>query len=151
MQKRDQKWWDEFFMAQAEHMATASKDPSTKAGAVIYDTHRRPLGNGYNGFPRGVLDTEDRLNNRDVKYLMIQHAESNAIDNSTTSLDGSTIYATHFPCAQCAGRIIQKGIKRVVTKKPSEDFISRWETSISISLDMFKESGVEVVLLNCTK
>lgn len=147
MQKRDQNWWDEFFMVQATHMATASKDPSTKAGAVIYDRHRRPLGNGYNGFPRGVEDSDERLNNREIKYLMVQHAESNAIDNATGSLEGSTLYATHFPCAQCAGRIIQNRIATVVTRNPSDDFISRWETSMNAALDMFNEAGVTVRLL----
>ena len=144
MKKRDQDWWDDFFMGQARYVSSASKDPSTKAGAVIYDSMRRPLGNGYNGFPRGVEDTDERLNDREIKYLMVQHAESNAIDNSIGSLEGATIYATHFPCAQCAGRIIQRGIRHVVTQKPSDDFMSRWETSVEASLTMFKESGVEV-------
>ena len=147
MEKRDQKWWDRFFIGQAVYMASASKDPSTKAGAVIYDSKRRPLGNGYNGFPRGVADTVDRLNDRETKYLMVQHAESNAIDNSTGSLEGATIYATHFPCAQCAGRIIQNGITCVVTTNPSDDFVSRWEKSIDVSLAMFKEAGVQVRIL----
>ena len=37
-----------------------------------------------------------------------------SILNSTSSLDGATIYVTLFPCNECAKLIIQAGIKEVV-------------------------------------
>ncbi|NCA14162.1 MAG: hypothetical protein EBS89_08535, partial [Proteobacteria bacterium] len=71
--------WDRWFLGLAHYVSTASKDPSTKVGAVIVDAERRVVSVGYNGLPRGVEDSEERLHNREVKYKMIIHAERNAI------------------------------------------------------------------------
>ena len=50
----------------------------------------------------------------DTKYPYVVHAEPNAILNSTTSLKGSTLYVTLFPCNECAKLIIQSGIKHII-------------------------------------
>jgi deoxycytidylate deaminase len=42
------------------------------------------------------------------------HAEGNALDWAYERLDGYTLYTTHYPCWQCAQRIVNRGIKRVV-------------------------------------
>ena len=42
----------------AKHIGSWSKDPSTKVGAVIVDDKNRIVSVGYNGFPRGVEDSE---------------------------------------------------------------------------------------------
>ena len=55
----DEKW-DRRFLALAEHVADWSKDPSTKTGAVIVRPDRTIASMGYNGFPRGMADTDDR-------------------------------------------------------------------------------------------
>lgn len=126
----------------AEYISTASKDPSTKVGAVIVDDDRRVVSVGYNGFPRGVHDTEERLNNRDLKYSIIVHAERNALLFATGSIKGCTIYTyPMMPCSVCASMIIQSGIKKVVA--PNSDN-PRWKDHIELSLVLFKEAGVEV-------
>ena len=71
--------WDKRFLALAEHIARWSKDPSTKIGAVIVDPNKRVVSLGYNCFPRGVEDSEERLENREVKYKIIVHCERNAL------------------------------------------------------------------------
>src|SRR5580704_9582280 len=107
--------WHTRFLQFAQMVASWSKDPSTKVGACIVDSHRRILGTGYNGFPRGVEDTLARYADRPVKYAMVVHAEANAILNALGSVEGATLYCNiGMPCSDCAKLIIQAGIKRVV-------------------------------------
>ena len=87
--------WDTRFMKLAREISTWSKDPSSKIGAVIVNDERRILATGYNGFPKGIEDTEERLNDRDQKYPLIVHAEMNALMNalySGVSVKDATIY-----------------------------------------------------------
>src|SRR6056297_1129882 len=90
--------WDERFLDMAELVATWSKDPSTKIGAVCVEPQsKRILSMGYNGFPRGIADLDWRYEDKEVKYSLVVHAEANAIYNATSngvSLEGSTIYVT---------------------------------------------------------
>ncbi len=136
--------WDHRYMDMAKLVATWSKDPSSKIGAVAVNEKGQILTTGYNGFPRGIAD-DDRLNDRPVKYKYIVHAEQNAIYNATyngVSLHDSTMYVAGLPCcSDCAKGIIQVGVRRVVMNgDPSNE---RWEESTKLTLDMFKESGVE--------
>ncbi len=93
--------WDYRFLQLAETVATWSKDPSTKVGSVIVDSKRRVIGLGYNGFPRRIQDLEERYSNRETKLKLVCHAERNALDNTPISVEGSTLYATLFPCNEC--------------------------------------------------
>jgi len=128
----------------AAHVAKLSKDPSTKVGAVIFDAKRRIVSAGYNGFARGVKDTPERLENRDVKYRMVLHAEKNAILFATAPLDGCTIVVTHPCCAQCAAQVIQSGIRYVVWPAPSPEFMLRWGEDYALTIAQFDEAGVTV-------
>jgi len=136
--------WDKRFLDMAELVATWSKDPSTKVGAVIVKG-RRFVSLGFNGLPQGVADTTERLDNRDLKYKMIVHGEINAmIFSPLENLEGCTLYTVPFmPCSVCAGQIIQHGIKEVVSYVNHNP---RWQEDFRISEQMFKESGVELLL-----
>jgi len=131
-------------LGMAKHTAQLSKDPSTKVGAVIFDPKRRIVSAGYNGFARGVNDTPERLENRDVKYRLVLHAEKNAIMFATAPLEGCTIAVTHPCCAQCAAVIIQSGIKHVIWPKPDAAFVSRWAEDMALTNMQFAEAGVTV-------
>ena len=128
----------------AHHVAKLSKDPSTKVGAVIFDAKRRIVSAGYNGFARGVWDSEERIADRDTKLKLTVHAEKNAILFATASLDGATIVVTHPCCSQCAAVIVQSGIKHVVWQKPSDEFKLRWGADLLLTRAQFFEAGVEV-------
>lgn len=128
----------------AKHVAKLSKDPSTKVGAVIFDPKRRLVSAGYNGFARGVKDTPDRLKDRNTKYRLTIHAETNAIMFATGPTDNCTLVATHPCCSQCAAMVIQAGIKHVVWPKPSKDFMTRWADDYAFTLAQFGEAGVIV-------
>lgn len=110
--------WDEYFMGLAHLSAMRSKDPSTQVGACIVNPYNRVVGIGYNGLPMGCNDDEfpwEREGSTlETKYVYVVHAELNAILNSTTSLQGCTLYVSLFPCNECAKAIVQAGIKKIV-------------------------------------
>lgn len=138
--------WNEYFLGIAQYVSSKSKDPSTKVGAVIVDATHKVLSIGYNGFPRGIADTPERLNDRATKYRYIVHADANAILNACGPVVGATIYVWPFPpCSECAKLIIQSGIARVICPKASPELEERWKDSLSLSREMFKEAGVNLV------
>jgi len=137
--------WDDRFLALADHIADWSKDPSTKVGAVIVRPNRTIASVGYNGFPRGVDDTLERLNDRPTKYAMTVHAEANAILSAGSSVAGCTLYVTPLhPCSNCAALIIQSGIAKVVARMP--DNPAHWAESFAAAKAMFYEAGIEVII-----
>lgn len=132
------------FLCLAKEIASWSKDPSTKTGAIIV-RDRKILATGYNGFPIGIDDRAERLSARNEKYDFMIHAEMNAVYNATihgTILKDATIYIIGLPvCSECAKGIIQCGIKRVVI--PIQLLPSRWKRSCELSMLLFKEAGIE--------
>lgn len=139
--------WDMRFLALADHVAMWSKDPSTRVGAVIVDHKRRVVGMGYNGFPRGVSDSLEDYDNREVKYRKIVHAEANAILNAVREIDGCTIYCTFAPCAACTALLIQKAIGRVVYLRNAAAE-ERWKRDMAISAEMFMEARVPMTAID---
>jgi len=136
--------WEIRFLKLAKHISEWSKDPSTKVGAVIVDDKKRIVSVGYNGFPININDSSERLDNREIKYKMIVHAERNAIIFAQRPLIGCTIYTYPFmPCSACAGMIIQSGIKRAVSYHTTN---KRWIDDFAITMDMFNEAGVELLM-----
>lgn len=141
--------WDIRFIELASHVSWWSKDPSTKVGSVIVAPDRRIMSLGYNGFPRGVTDLEERLNDRPTKYAFVAHAERNALDNVDVNVRGCTLYVTLQPCADCTKSIIQKGIKRVVCAVDKSK-VDHYNTFINYSLVMLNEAGVQVIQIDNT-
>ena len=139
--------WDRNYLSLAREVSTWSKDPSTQVGAVAVGDKGQVLALGYNGLPRGVEDTEERLNNKELKYKMVVHAELNCIYNASyngTSLDGSTIYIYGLPvCNECAKGIIQTGITRVVIQHPVY-IPPNWHASFETTRVMFIEAGINI-------
>lgn len=143
--------WNNRFLRLAHEVASWSKDRSTQVGAVLIRDDRTPITFAYNGFPRGIDDSVAERHERPTKYKWTSHAEENAICNAArmgASTEGTTLYVTHFPCAGCARKIIQAGISRIVVDKATMDgpFMERWDADIKVSMEMFAEGGVSVVL-----
>lgn len=142
--------WDLRFLEMARLVASWSKDPSTKCGAVIVRPDRSICSVGFNGFPRKVPDLEEHLNDREEKYGRVVHAEVNAILSACEPVRGYTMYT--YPaglgpsCDRCTTCIIQAGIIRVVHfHKEDDDFSSRWSKPALRGLDMYRQASVEVV------
>ncbi len=141
------KKWDQRFMALSDMVAGWSKDTSTHVGCVIVGSDNAIRSVGYNGFPRGVNDDIDERYERPLKYWWTEHAERNAIYNSSRmglSLQGCTMYlnGNHgFPCTDCARAIIQCGITQLVGLAP--DFTNpKYGEEYKNTILMFQEAGV---------
>ena len=150
---RQPEWkWDLRFIKLAKEYSTWSKDPSTQVGAVAIDPNtRRVLSGGYNGFPRGIEDTDERLNDRDLKHSLVVHAEMNLIYNATRSgisLEGSHLYVWGLPvCSECAKGIIQTGVKVVFVAESCVNLKPFWVESWQKTKKMLMESGVHFVVV----
>ena len=137
--------WDKRFLDLAEHIATWSKDPSSKVGCVIVRPDNTIVSTGYNGYPRGMDDTT--VGNRETKLKYTIHAEMNAILTAHEPVRGYRLYCTMYPCERCAVHIIQAGIKEVIIPETvSQDFYDNWKEAIHAALDMFAQAGVVVTL-----
>ncbi len=137
--------WDIRFMKLAHHIASWSKDPSTKVGAVT-TSRKAILGLGYNGFPVGCDDAEGLYRDRAQKYPRVVHAEMNALlqTDRLRVNEHITLYATLASCADCAGPIINFGISRVVFPIVNDEEKERWGYSQKIAMQMYEEANVLV-------
>jgi dCMP deaminase len=144
MKRQDYISWDTYFMGVAKLSAMRSKDPSTQVGACIVNQKNHIIGIGYNGMPNGIDDDQYPWENTgdflDTKYPYVVHAEPNAILNATSSLEGSTLYVSLFPCHECAKLIIQSGIKGIVY----ESHKYHDKDSFKASERMLKDAGVSL-------
>ena len=136
--------WDGRFLGLAAHIAGWSKDPSTQVGCVIVGPDREVRSTGFNGLPRGIADTPERLEDRELKYPLICHAEENAIMHAARigiSLKGCTVYVTWPPCTRCARSLIQAGVSELVYPA-SAKVPERWAEDFTLASEMLAEAGV---------
>lgn len=142
--------FDELFILQAVLVAQKSKDPSTKVGCVIVSQDNVVLSMGYNGFPRGVRESELTGRwDRPEKYFWVEHAERNAIFNAARNgirLMGAKAYLNFEPkpCADCSRALIQAGITEIIG--PDKVFSGKGagtHYSIDHSEVMLLEAGVK--------
>lgn len=139
LQARPVVSWDERFIAQAYLVSRASKDASTQVGCIIVSPDNVVLAQGFNGFPRGVIETEEEYKSqywvnenpndpdnkpfdrwdRPQKYSWVEHAERNAVFNAARhgiALRGSRAYLnwSPHPCEACTRALIQAGIVEII-------------------------------------
>jgi dCMP deaminase len=139
---------DEYFLKVASVVAERSTCRRHHVGAVaVKDKHI--LATGYNGAPSGLKDCLELGCLRDELGIPSGtrqevcrgiHAEQNVIVQASlhgVSLEGSTIYATHTPCNQCAKMLVNAKIKRYVSFGRYDD--NSFE-------DLFREAGIELDL-----
>lgn len=150
-QTEKQRLKDQRFLEITKQVSTWSKDPRTKVGAVLVGHKDQIISQGFNGLPRKIEDTEERLNNRELKNKLVIHAEMNAIFNAIfngASTENATLYVSGLPCCHdCAKGIIQTGITRVVMDKSPLERPGRWGESGELALEMFRESGVDACII----
>ena len=137
---------DEYFLKIASVVAERSTCRRHHIGAVaVKDKHI--LATGYNGAPSGFKDCLELGCLRDELHIPSGerqeicrgiHAEQNVIIQASlhgVSLEGSTIYCTHTPCALCAKMLVNAKIKR---------YVSFGRYSDNSFIDLFKEAGIEL-------
>ena len=146
--------WDQHFLKLALNHSELSKDPSTSVGSVIVGPDKEILSAGFNGFPRGIADTEERLNDRETKLKLMVHAEMNALLAAARSgmrLKGCTLYLAVTdesgtvwggpPCTRCVIEIIQVGIAEIVSY-PIKPTPSKWHEDLAFSRQLIDEVGI---------
>lgn len=136
--------WDQRFLALARHISSWSKDPSTQVGCVIVGADREIRSTGFNGLPRGIEDTVERLADRNLKYPLICHAEENAILHAArigVSLSGCIAYVTWPPCTRCARSFVQAGVREVVFPE-GISVPERWRADFELSLLLLEEAKI---------
>lgn len=138
--------WDYRFLKLAKEIATWSKDPSTQVGAIAVK-NRRIIATGYNGFPKGIEDSDETLNDRQAKLKLMVHAEKNMIYNATqhgVSLQDATIYIHGLPaCESCFKGLIQVGVSRVVMPDV-EVHGAKWKDGCNFGKEKMKYVGIKV-------
>lgn len=136
--------WDVRFFELAETVAKWSKDPSTQVGCVVTKGNS-VISLGYNGFPFGVDDSYERLNNREEKYKFVLHAEENAILNANSSIADSSVYVTHFPCNHCMAMLAQSGIAEVLFTENAQGWEKRFPDSFRVACEIANESNIDLI------
>jgi len=137
---------DAYFLKIASVVAERSTCRRHHVGAVaVKDKHI--LATGYNGAPAGLKDCLELGCLRDELGIPSGtrqevcrgiHAEQNVIIQAAlhgVSLEGSTIYATHTPCNQCAKMLVNAKIERYVSFGKYDD---------NAFIDLFREAGIEL-------
>jgi dCMP deaminase len=105
--------WDEYFMSIALLASQRSPCIRLHVGSVIVKNNRL-VSMGYNGFIPGAPHISRVKDNHEQSII---HSEINAITDCAkrgTSLEGSKIYVTHFPCINCLRSIAACGIKEII-------------------------------------
>lgn len=147
--------WDRHFLGMALYHARMSKDPSTHVGSVIVGPDREILSAGFNGFPRGIADTHERLNDRDTKLQLVVHAEMNALLAAArtgmrlkgcilflAATDASGMIWGGPPCTRCTVEIIQVGISEIVSY-PVKPVPSKWHGDLKVARGLIEEAGIK--------
>lgn len=137
--------WDQRYLDLATLVASWSKDPSTKVGGCIIDGNGNPVSFGFNGFPRGMEDSPERLNDRTFKYAHTIHCEKNMMMFANRQyFDGCTGYITVPPCSACLCEMKQRRLTKIKCYDGGEDFRERW--SSEAVMELAKELEVDITV-----
>lgn len=135
--------WDVYFVRHAYLTATRATCLRKHVGAILVDPNHRIVASGYNGAPREMPSCDEPgvgcqlVEGHCVRTL---HAESNALDFAGRFATGCTLYATVTPCWDCAKRIINANVTRVVYH---EHYESRYGKSQDVPAYL-RDAGVVV-------
>lgn len=141
---------EELFLRMAYQVSNSlSSCLSRKVGAILRNSNA--LSTGYNGCPENEIScTESGYCIRKIKDVpsgerldlcRAVHAEHRAIENFINmgeNPEGATMFITTQPCDECAKRIIEAGIGKVVYKESYPN---------SNSIALLKQAGIEVIKL----
>jgi dCMP deaminase len=144
-EKTSREVWNQRVLRIAHEVASWSKDPKRKVGAVIVSQDFRGFSLGYNGFPRGIHDLDERLQDNDLRKRLTIHAERNAMDNARFGLRNCAIYSTKYPCHDCAKSIIQCGLTNIIVPPPDFNHPS-WGSSYELAQSLFQEAGIQIYI-----
>lgn len=134
---------DQYFMDIAKVVAKRSTCLHRQVGALIVKG-KQIISTGYNGAPSGLPHCKTcarSISGQNMELCRGTHAEQNAINFAARygiSIEGATLYTTHFPCSWCAKSIINSGIVKVVY---GEDYPDELAKEILADSDIVVEIG----------
>lgn len=135
------------YMGIADSVALWSKDPEAKVGAVAVSPQGNIVSTGFNGFPRGILDSQERLNDKEVKNSIMIHAEMNCIINAASQgvpLHSCQIFVSgRGTCLSCAKALIQVGVAEVIMKKSDREASEKWLKDIEFAEMLYREASIK--------
>lgn len=133
--------WDELWMSVAHKVSKRSKDSNTQVGSVLVSPDNKRVAVGYNGFPAGMEETEERWGSP-TKYDYVVHSEMNALSHANTDVTGWSLYNTYPPCNRCAPVVINSGIKRIFySHLPNNQSVFEFEHTFNL----YEEMEIEVI------
>lgn len=146
-----QRKWDLRYIELAHVVATWSKDPSTKVGAVLVRPNNSVASTGFNGFPPGHDDSAELYLDRAYKYQHVVHAEVNALKFLDQPATGFTLY-TSFPCCpDCVAEAGTRGVARIVTPPLPEGrdpaWTDEWLTRLAKAAEVARRESIEMEVL----
>jgi len=134
--------WNNYFLGLAKAVSKRSHDIHTQHGCIITDRSNRILGVGYNGFPRGMDDSQ-LPTSRPEKYPWMIHAERNALSNCVVRPDDGIAYVTGQSCNDCIMALWQEGITKVVMSDQHGTHL--FDDEAKKRFDLFAQmSGIEI-------
>lgn len=147
--------WDKRFIELADTIGEWSScfKEDRHVGAVVV-RNKRILTTGYNGAPAGIRSCAEKGECMRLKLgipsgtrhelCYAVHAEQNAIIQAArmgVSIEGATLYCTHFPCVICAKIIANSGISRLVYRHSYPDeFSAQLLAEAGLSVEHFEEA-----------
>lgn len=141
--------WLKYFMTLAKNVSEMSKDPSHKIGAVIVDQNKRIVSTGFNGFAKNIVDSDERLNDKDIKRKLTLHAEENAVSFAKRDLTGCDIYVYGYPpCTHCTSLLIQSGIKCIYYYNPTHKVSEHWKDDFELAETIANEVNIPYLELD---
>lgn len=135
--------WNDYFMAIAKLVSLRSPD-NHKVGSVLVAKDNKIISTGYNSTPKGIKPEKVPWGREDkdplkTKYPFVLHSEVSAILCANEDLSGTMLFATLYPCCECAKMIIQKDIKKIwYLENPYKN-----TPSVKAAAKMFKLAGVK--------
>ena len=140
--------WDLFYLGLCQYVSSASKDPSTKVGAVLVAENNSVLSTGWNGFPASMEDRDEWWNDREAKLDRVVHAELNCLLYANRKIlpEGTCLFTWPLlPCHKCAVIMLQAGVRRFVAPEPTRSQIERWGSSFAKTRQYLMECNSELV------
>lgn len=140
--------YNEWQLHKAAVVATRSRDPAAKCGAIIVRPNKTICSEGYNGFPKAMEDRAEWYDDKSEKYDRVIHAEMNAIKHAAEDITGYTIFITRPPCKECAKHIASWGLSQVVWSSHSERSLSdAWKLDLERAKRILDDCGVKITVV----
>ncbi len=133
--------YDEAYMGVAEIFADLSHGTEIRVGSCVVH-EGQILSQGWNGMPAGMGN--DTRNGEGLTNPEVIHAEANALMKLAKNggrAFGATVYTTHSPCYNCAGLLLQAGVKRVVYRDEYDKKAVKFLKERGVKVDCIKPSS----------